>query len=289
MLYFIVNELSGKGKGKDTAQKIRAILEEKRIPYDMRATEYKAHATELAAELSRQPDCTGIVAVGGDGTFNEVLNGMDLSLPLGLISSGSGNDFMRVLAPGKTLEEQLDPILKGETRNIDYLTVNDKRSLNVAGTGFDVDILIRQEKFKKVLSGSFSYFASLLVTLLSLKFRRFTLNVDGKELSEDGVLLAMSNGRYFGGGLPVSPESQINDGVMDVLLIKKMPWYKIPGVLGKFLKGRIGEAADYAVIYHGARVTGSVTPAVAIQLDGELHEMPEFTCELHPAELTVFA
>ena len=289
MLYFVVNELSGKGKGKETAQKIRTILEEKQIPYDMRVTEYKAHAVKLAEELSRQPDCTGLIAVGGDGTFNEVLNGMDLAVPLGLISSGSGNDFMRVLAPDKTPEEQLAPILAGQTRTIDYLTVNDKRSLNVAGTGFDVDILIRQEKFKKVLSGSFSYFASLLVTLLSLKFRRFTLNIDGKELSEDGVLLAMSNGRYFGGGLPVSPESQINDGVMDVLLIKKLPWYKIPGVLGKFLKGRISEAADYALIYHGVRVTGSVSPAVAIQLDGELFEMPAFACELHPAGLTVFA
>ncbi len=289
MLYFIVNALSGKGKGKETAQKIKTILNDKKIAFQMFFTEAKAHAVELAREISKKNDCSGIVAVGGDGTFSEVLNGIDTKVPLGLISSGSGNDFMRTFAPQKSLEEQLQPILKNKTRKIDYIQVNDKRSLNVAGTGFDVDILIREEKIRKVLKGSLSYYTALLATLFTIKFRNFKITIDDKiELDEPCLILAMANGRYFGGGMPISLDSSLEDGFMDLTIVKKVPFYVIPGLLIRFMKGTLKDAKKHVDVYRCTKIKGEVKPQVAINLDGELFDMPEFTAVLKKGELTVF-
>lgn len=288
MLYFIVNELSGKGAGKIAAEKIRERLDG--TEYVMARTEYHAHAIELAKEFSAKSDCSGVIAVGGDGTFSEVLNGLDLSVPLGVISSGSGNDFMRTFFPESDIDSQLNVILSGKIRKIDFLEINGKRSLNVAGTGFDVDILLREKKFHKFLRGSLSYFAALITTLFTMKFRTFDISVDGKtNIKEECLLLTAANGRYFGGGLPVSLESSLDDGVIDLVLIKRMPRIKVPGMLIKFLKGKIGEVTKYVDIYHCKQIECSVMPKVDIQLDGELFDIPHFVCRLKEKALRIFA
>ncbi len=290
MLYFIVNALSGKGKGGETAKKIEAILSAKKVEFKMFYTKAKYHAIELARNLSQKDDCTGIVAVGGDGTFSEVLNGLDLRVPLGVVSSGTGNDFMRTYAPGKTLEEQLEPIIAGTKKHIDFLHVNDMRSLNVTGTGFDVDILLRERKLRKYLSGSLSYYSSLLLTLFTMKFRNFSLKIDNeKSVNASCLILSMANGRYFGGGMPVSLESDIADGVMELLLVKKLPFYRVPDVLARFLAGKIKNVKKYVEIYHCTCVEGAVTPAVMFNIDGELYDMPEFKVTLKKGALTIFA
>ncbi len=289
MLYFIVNALSGKGKGKEAARKIKDILSAKKVEFQMIFTKAKEHATALAREISKKSDCSGIVAVGGDGTFSEVLNGIDTSIPLGFVSSGSGNDFMRTFAPSSSLEELLDPIIENKTKKIDYMEINGKRSLNVAGTGFDVDVLLTEAKTHKFLSGSLSYYTALIITLFNLKFRRFSLTVDdGKKIDEECLLISMANGRYFGGGMPISLESQLSDGLMELVLVKKLPFYAIPGMLIKFMKGTLKEVTKYVDVYHCTKVEGSVTPEVKFNLDGELFDMPEFTATLHKGELTVF-
>lgn len=287
MLYFIVNELSGKGAGKIAAERIRERLGN--TEYVMARTEYHAHAIELARDFSSKADCTGVVAVGGDGTFSEVLNGLDLRMPMGVISAGSGNDFMRTFFPGSNIDSQLDTVLKGETKKIDFLEINGKRSLNVAGTGFDVDILLREKKFHKFLRGSLSYFAALITTLFTMKFRTFDITIDeSTRIKQECLLLTAANGRYFGGGLPVSLESSIDDGTIDLVLIKRMPRIKVPGMLIKFLKGKIGEVTKYVDIYHCTQIECSVLPKVDIQLDGELFDIPHFVCRLKEKALNIF-
>lgn len=289
MLYFIVNKLSGKGKGKETAEKIITRLNEKNIPFTMVETLKKEHAIELAQEISLKEDCTGIVAVGGDGTFSEVINGIKKDVPVGFISSGSGNDFLRTFAPSKSFEDQLNAIISGNTKKIDYIQINEKRSLNVAGTGFDVDILLLESKLRKFLSGSFCYYTALLITLFTLQFRKFKLKIDDKiELDQDCLIMCLANGKYFGGGMPISLDSSIDDGVMDLILITKLPFYHIPGILIKFMKGRLQEDKRYVKTFKCKKVECSVTPQVQMQTDGELHFMPTFKAELIEKGLTVF-
>lgn len=289
MLYFIVNKLSGKGKGKETAEKIVACLNEKNIEFKMVETKKPKHAIELAQEISLKEDCTGIVAVGGDGTFSEVLNGIQKDVPIGFISSGSGNDFLRTFAPDKDFEQQLNAVICGNTKKIDYIQINQKRSLNVAGTGFDVDILLLESKLRKFLSGSFCYYTALIITLFTLKFRKFTIKIDDeKEISEDCLIMSLANGKYFGGGMPISLDSRLDDGVMDLILITKLPFYHIPRVLIKFMKGRLQEETRFVKTYRCKKVECSVKPEVQMQTDGEIHFMPSFKAELIENGLTVF-
>ena len=289
MIYFIVNRLSGKGKGAVTAERIERYLQQKKIEYQMVTTAYKAHAVELAAQLCARKDCTALVAVGGDGTFSEVLNGMDLRIPLGLIPSGTGNDFIRSIPAGKTLEQQLDAIIESRTCPIDFIQANDRRSINIAGTGFDVDILLRQAGLRRYLNGSLSYFAALILTVFCLKFRQFRVRVDGKELIDtSGLLLCAANGKYFGGGLPISLDSSPDDGVMELVLVKKMPRIMIPYMLVQFLRGKIKNIKKYVEFRRCSCIECSVTPKVDIQLDGELFDMPVFTCTLCRGGLKLF-
>ena len=289
MLYFIVNKLSGKGKGKETAEKIVACLNEKNIEFKMVETKKPKHAIELAQEISLKEDCTGIVAVGGDGTFSEVLNGIQKDVPIGFISSGSGNDFLRTFAPKRDFEQQLNAVICGNTKKIDYIQINEKRSLNVAGTGFDVDILLLESKLRKFLSGSFCYYTALIITLFTLQFRNFTIKIDDKtEISEDCLIMSLANGKYFGGGMPISLDSRLDDGVMDLILITKLPFYHIPRVLIKFMKGRLQEETRFVKTYRCKKVECSVKPEVQMQTDGEIHFMPSFKAELIKNGLTVF-
>lgn len=289
MLYFIVNKLSGKGKGADVAQKIQQHLNDLKIAYKMEFTLRKEHAVELAKEFSQKKDCTGIVAVGGDGTFSEVLNGIDTKIPMGFISSGSGNDFFRTFAPEKTVEQQIDAIIQGNTKKIDYIQINEERSLNVAGTGFDVDILLLERKLRKFLSGSFCYYAALIITIFTLKFRKFKMKIDDKtEVNESCLIMSMANGKYFGGGMPISLDSSLEDGLMELVYIKKLPLYYIPKILIKFMQGRLQEETKYVKIHHCTSVECTVTPEVQMQTDGEIHFMPTFKATLIKGGLTVF-
>lgn len=289
MIYFIVNRLSGKGKGAVVTERIRLYLQEKKIAYKMVTTEYKAHAVELAAQLCREKDCSALVAVGGDGTFSEVLNGMDTRIPLGLIPSGTGNDFIRSVPAGKTLEEQLDAVIQNRISPVDFIQVNDRRSINIAGTGFDVDILLRQEKMRRYLKGSLSYFAALIVTVFTMKFRQFRVRIDDSEMIDTaGLLLCAANGKYFGGGLPISLDSCPDDGVLELVLVKKMPRVLIPYMLVQFLRGKLSDIKNYVELRRYRSIECSVTPKVDIQLDGELFDMPHFTCTLCPGGLKLF-
>ncbi|MBE7092975.1 MAG: diacylglycerol kinase family lipid kinase [Clostridiales bacterium] len=289
MLYFIVNKLSGKGKGGEIQEKIITRLKEENIEFKMVETLKKEHAIELAQEISLKEDCTGLVAVGGDGTFSEVLNGIKKDVPIGFISSGSGNDFLRTFAPKKDFEAQLDAIIQGKTKKIDYIQINEKRSLNVAGTGFDIDILLLERKLRKFLSGSFCYYAALIITIFTLKFRKFSIKIDDeKEINEDCLIMSLANGKYFGGGMPISLDSRLDDGIMDLVLITKLPFYHIPGILIKFMKGKLQEETRYVKTYRVKKVECSVKPEVQMQTDGEIHFMPSFKAELIENGLTVF-
>lgn len=287
MLYFIVNKLSG--KGKDTAKKIITRLENLNLDYKMEFTRKKQHAIELAREFSKKEDCTGIVAVGGDGTFSEVLNGIDTKIPMGFISSGSGNDFLRTFAPKMTVEEQIDTVIKGQTKQIDYIQINEKRSLNVAGTGFDVDILLMERKLRKFLRGSFCYYAALIISIFTIKFRNFTIKIDDKiHVDEACLIMSIANGKYFGGGMPISLDSSLDDGLMELVYIKKLPRYYIPKILLKFMKGKLKEETKYVEIHRCTSVECSVQPEMQMQTDGEIQFMPSFKATLVKGGLTVF-
>lgn len=286
MIYFIANALSGKGKGQETADKIKEYMQQK-ADFTICYTEYCAHAIELARELSQKEDCSAIVAVGGDGTFSEVLNGVDVNCPVGFIPSGSGNDFIRSVCE-KTLNERLDDIISGKYKEVDFITINEKRCLNVLGGGFDVDVLENEARFRKMFKGAICYYLGLLKSLLCVKFRPMQMVIDGKEnLNCECLIFALANGKYYGGGMPVSLDSKIDDGKLDLLVIKKLPLYKIPYILTKFLSGSVRDVKKYVYACTCESFSCYLGNA-SMQIDGEVKKIEKIDCRVEKGKLKAF-
>ena len=144
MYDIICNPVSGKGSSLAALKKVEAILTSKNIPYAVYLTEKPLHATELTREINAKTHAD-LIVMGGDGTLNEVLNGIENfdALDLGIISCGTGNDFIRAAKLPSDPAEALELILKGNVGHFDYLQLGARRALNCAGAGMDVDVLVR--------------------------------------------------------------------------------------------------------------------------------------------------
>lgn len=288
MIRIIANPHSGGGKGEEATKAVCALLEAKQIPFTCHRSEYAGHSIVLARELSQQADTSALVALGGDGTFNEVLNGMQADLPLGLIGAGTGNDFLRAVQISSNPQEALEIILAGKQKRIDCLDVSGRKCLNIVGTGLDVEILMRANKLRKHIKGALSYYMALIHTLLFFSFRKAKVEYEGNTIETSCMMVSLANGRYCGGGLPVTPLAQVDDGLLDITLIHKFPRYKLPFLLGMFFKSKIYDIIQYVQHIRCREATVTVTPCLPLNLDGELVSTMPFTVRVLPASLTLF-
>ena len=288
MLHIIANPLSGGGKGKETAVLIENELNRRKILHILEYTQYRGHALELARRAALS-DAEAIVALGGDGTFFEVLNGMaGIDKPLGLISAGRGNDFIRSASISPEPIKALETILSGNTRRIDCININGTRCLNVAGTGLDVDILMRANKYKARLKGGFSYYLALIVSLMVFPFRRFAfIPDDGEKRVEEGLMVSLANGRSCGGGLKVAPEAALDDQYIDFVIIKKCSRIKLPFLFIRFLKGRLLELKNVE-LHCCKKIQLNVEPALPVNVDGELLDALPLEAQIIPQAITIF-
>ncbi len=288
MIYIIANEISGKGKGARALNKVQDYLSVRGEEYITFISEYSGHSTLLAEKACEKDDCTLIIAIGGDGTFNEVLSGMDLSLPIAFVPAGTGNDFAAGAELPSDVEEAIAGALYGGAKEFDILDVNGRRCLNIAGTGFDVNVLLMEEKVRRFIKNKISYKIALFLSLVSLKFTEIELKVDGGEKRNLSVLLiAAANGKYYGGGMPISLDARCDDGFIDLVIIKKLPRIKIPYIFLRFFQGRLKEVTKYVEIHRCKKVEFSTINKLPINIDGELLSGDEITVEVVPKALNI--
>lgn len=281
MLNIIANLKSGKGRGLKNVKKVAAYCIKNNIPYALYLTNKVGHATELAATLSR--DGGTIVALGGDGTFNEVLNGIvDFeNTTLGFIPSGRGNDFVRSLGCSLDPIKALEDILRGETRCIDYIQVGDKRCLNVAGTGLDIDVLERVAgKTNKI-----SYITSLLQVLMHFEPYPVDVTIDGVTTHYDALIAAVCNGKAFGGNIRVAPVAEIDDGKMDVIIITMPEDGKVMHIVPKFVRGK---HMHLPIVHHFPCDEVQIQSVKPVQLDGEIFHDMMLDCKIVKGGLKTF-
>ncbi len=288
MLYIIANLFSGKDKGKKVLTQVEEILKSKGVEYKVLVSEYPSHSKELGKICAEDSSCTFVAVIGGDGTFNEVLNGFyPCQKPIGFIPAGTGNDFVRAAGIPKNVEQDIDIILNRKTVKGDIITHDDGYCLNLMGTGFDVEILMRANKYRKFLKGALSYYLALIVTLIIFKNRKFTFSTDGGELREEkGLILAFANGNYCGGGLPVSPASDISDGKCNFVLIKKVNRLKLPYLFVKFLKGKLLEIKCVESFACNS-ISMKVEPYLPLNCDGELLEFTTLNARVIPGAINL--
>lgn len=261
----IANTNSGKGNGAKCLAVVRSYLDERGIAYTVHETAAKCHAKDLAEKLC-SVGTDAIVALGGDGTFHEVLNGMDFEKArLGLIPAGRGNDFAigshaAPLDPVKAIAG----IVRGVPREYDYIQVADKRCLNVAGTGLDVEVLLRTANSKNKLT----YTASLFRCLLKYKPYRVQVEANGETNEYDCIMVGACNGSQFGGGIRLSPESAADDGKLDIIIMEKPKRVPTVFIMPEFVKGmHLNKPYTHHIICDSVKVT---TPA-PLELDGEIY------------------
>lgn len=290
MLYFIINEQSGGERAAAVWERCRRILEREQVVYRAKTTNYPGHAAVLAKEFGSRGEDTGIVVVGGDGTVNEVINGItDFgNVRLGVIPTGSGNDFIRGLGVKGSEEEIISGILRGmrlpkeEIRRIDLGRVQweggEAPRLFAISAGAGLDALVCKKaltsKLKDVLNrfrlGSLTYTFLTVVSLFTMKTTTAAMRFEKskKRRRKKLIFAAAMNFSAEGGGVPMAPKASACDGKLSVCQAFGIPKWRtffcLPAlVLGKHLglKGfDLTEAAECEI---------SLEEPMVLHADGE--------------------
>lgn len=289
MYHFILNPVAGKGKTLSVMKKLEKMLNQNGINFTVHNTAYPYHATNIVASLTAG-DCDNVIAVGGDGTVNEVLNGISNfdKCKMGIIPCGTGNDFAKFVGIPKDPICAMKLILNNNAVYTDFLLLNDKRVMNITGMGMDATVLERCKKMK-IIKGKFQYYVALIVTLLNFKWYNFKISVDGGEEKDKTVMMiAVCNGKYFGGGMPISPKSDVCDNKMNVIIVNKMSKWKIPAALLGLMRGKILKYDFVENILCEKVHIKTDTLNYAINIDGELYKDIPYMCLVVKNQLKLF-
>lgn len=256
MYYFIVNVSSRTGKAKKIWEKVQQELKKREVAYEAYLTEYKGHATELAKKLTAEAGKrVSLIVVGGDGTANEVLNGIcDFNnTEIGLIPTGSGNDLGRGLGLSGALEEQLDRILvKKQLRQVDLGEVSwdqgaGKRIFAISsGIGLDAQVCKKalNARIKKVLNamhlGSLTYVFLTVETLFTMQTARVEIDYPDGRVTDlhHMICTAVMNLPYEGGGVPMAPDASFTDGKLSICSISEIPKWRTFFCLPRLVCGK---------------------------------------------------
>lgn len=269
MIDVIINPVAGNGHAKRIGEKVMEALRLRSIACKAYYTESPGHATQLAGDSAQRGTDT-VLAVGGDGTAYEVASGLIHSkTALGLIPAGTGNDFIKSIGVPKSPLEALEHILSHPPRLLDMGRLNDKLFLNVCGTGFDVSVLEYSMKAKKLVRGMLPYLYGVIRTIFSFKPVAMRVVID-EETTLNGTFLqcSVANGRYIGGGIAISPTSLVNDGLLDVVVLRSIPNWKMFFYLPGLLMGRV-HSFSITSHYRCSKVCIDA-PGMHLNVDGEM-------------------
>jgi YegS/Rv2252/BmrU family lipid kinase len=224
----IANPLAGRGRGRHTTAAVSRWLPQKGIRFDLTQTEYAGHAVELARDAVAEGYKT-IVALGGDGTVNEVVNGLcrDLGddpnpadvVTLGVIPSGSGNDFAYAVGVPLEVKQAVDLLAEGRTRLVDMGRINGRLFAYGVGLGFDAEVNIESQKIR-VLRGMLLYFVALMkVLIFQRRVYEIEMTVDDVRIKQQAIMISVANGRRFAGAFLITPDAEIDDGLLDLCVV----------------------------------------------------------------------
>lgn len=274
---FIVNPVAGDGSSKNTIKIIHDRMNDSGIPYSISISGYKGDVENIAREAVSEK-YTDVIAVGGDGTLLEAFNGIfDTQTTLGIIPTGTGNDFIRMLGLSKKLNVELNRIIEGNTKVVDTGQVNGYHFLNVVGVGIDGAIVEKTEEVKKVIKGPPAYVYATFSALMKYKCQPIKITIDDHVYEETAYLVAIGNGQYFGGGMKITPTAEIDNEQFEVVLIKKMPKAKFAVLFRKVFKGtHVRESV--VQVYHGKKIKIETLTPLKINADGNI--VGEGNCEI---------
>ncbi|ARC84407.1 lipid kinase, YegS//BmrU family protein [Clostridium argentinense CDC 2741] len=278
---FIINPVAGKGRSLEYIDKIKNYFDDLQEEYIIEITEYKDHAIEIAKEYTSK-DTYRVFAVGGDGTINEVLNGLIGSdSVLCVIPTGTGNDFVRTLYKDKEIEDILDSLISGQEHYIDLAKSNDRYFINIASVGFDAEVVYNARMFKnrRFIPSSFAYILSVIYTAFNFKSINMTIKIGEQYIKESTFLLAACNGKCYGGGVMIAPKADMKDGLLDICVIRRPGLFTLLKSIPKALKGEL-EDIEEVNYYSGKKIIVEGDREFILNADGELFRQTQAEFEL---------
>jgi len=287
-ILFIINPAAGKGIALKQADRIVSAMEGLRdVEYEIKYTEKPGHATYIAREGAAL-GYNIVFAVGGDGTVNEVVNGLvGTGTALGVIPGGSGNDFIRSLNIKGSVEEIIEGTIRGQRKQIDVGITNGRYFINISSVGFDAEVVLATQKAKKFfLSGSTAYIAGLITTIFKRKADKIIMTIDGHEITKEVLLVAVANGKYYGGGMMAAPDAVIDDGLFDICLITNAPKLRMLRLFPRFIKGQHKDLKEVN-FYRSQKVHIEACNPMPVNIDGEVYLDNSVTFEILRNALTV--
>ena len=287
---FVVNTTAGRGKTGKKIYRLVTCLGDHGFKYDLEITKAPKHAIELTKNYIKE-GYRKIVAVGGDGTLNEVVNGILESrkaneIKLGLVPEGGGNDFSKNFRIPSEIEKAVKILENEYTTRVDVGKIEDFYFINALGMGFDAKVAEYADKIR-YLNGLPRYFLALLQALLKLKPHKLFLKINGELMDVSTLLVSVGNGLSTGGGFLLTPKAKVNDGKLDICLISDVKFFRLLRLLPTVLTGKHVDEPEVKII-HTDHLEIKSDKKLPIYYDGELPELKnpfEFSIDLLPAKI----
>lgn len=274
----IINQTAGGGKPGKLLPEILNNFKALNLPYHNSWTTCSGGATELARQAANS-GTSYLVSVGGDGTINEIVNGIltEQKQPaLGIIPAGWANDFIKSTPIPTRIDLACQIIKEGKTKRIDVGLINNQTYfLNVCGIGFDAEIAALANQMKtnhphwKALSAYVYVFATIRKLLPPLPSFQATVTIDGQKIVGEMLFLAIANGRIEGGKFNIAPDAKIDDGLLDICFVGKMGRLRCLHLLPKAIKGTHGDVTEVC-FYQGKEILVEAEKPVTAQVAGEI-------------------
>ena len=282
---FIVNPVSGKQRQKGIRDVIDKWIDKEKFVYSVEFTEKGGHATELAKKAMEEGVAI-VVAVGGDGTVNEVGQVLvNTPVVMGIIPTGSGNGLARHLKIPFSFNKAIKIINKGKIREIDTAAINDKIFLSVAGIGYDAFVAKKFAKAPK--RGFISYFRIVTREYPMYRPKKYEISLDGRKIVRRAMLLTFANSNQFGNNTSIDPKARIDDGLIDVCIVRRIPLYALPFYV-PFLFTKTFHKTHYIEIFKAREVKVIRKKGKTIHFDGDPFKMDKtIEMKVNPLSLKI--
>ena len=265
-ILFVINPISGGKKKTAFNKQVLEVLDLNRFDPTFKITDHANHGYELATAAVEE-GYDAVVAVGGDGTINEIGSALvNTDTPLGIIPEGSGNGLALYLGVPMNESAALRRINRMESTAIDCGKIGDRYFFNVAGLGFDASV---SDKFaSETFRGPVGYLRTVINVMSNYKPRKYSLEIDGKAYEREAFMISVANSPQYGNNAYIAPNASVNDGVLDVCIVRKFPLYTLP-LMVFHLFNRTVNQSEYVEIISGKKILIRQDENAPVHLDGE--------------------
>ena len=289
---FIINPAAGsKDRTAYYTEIIKESCEKRGLSYRIEVSAGPGDCTRIAREAAQTGEAYRIYACGGDGTLNEVAAGAAgySNAAITVFSGGSGNDFVKLFSDPKAFYD-LERLVDAEEVTFDMIRCNDDLSLNICSVGLDARIGTDVARYKRLplLHGFRAYAVSTVVNLFKGISEHYVVKINGETVDGEQTFVCVCNGRFYGGGFNPVPEADPTDGLLDVLLVKKLRLTQVPGIIGKYKNGQYKQLPQFVRHFQTKEIEIRCDKLTPINLDGELRTAQTVTMSVADKKLRFF-